>query len=81
MDTKSEIESLRAQITAQALIIETLLEACIAADLLTPGALLEKLEHAEDAPTAICVDPKYNGAFRAEVGGWADMVYEQHIRS
>lgn len=81
MNTKSEVESLRAQVTAQALIIETLLESCVTAGLLAPETLVEKLERFEDAPTAICADPQYNAAFRAEIGGWADMVYEQHMRS
>ena len=81
MDTKAEIEGLRAQITVQAVVIETLLEACFAAGLMKPETLVDKLERFEEAPTAICVDPKYNAAFKQEIGGWADMLYEQHMKS
>ncbi|QND84194.1 Uncharacterized protein ChrSV_1967 [Chromobacterium vaccinii] len=70
---------LQAQITAQNLMIEALLDAAIRAGQLDPRALADKLEQFVSAPKASCANPGEIAAVTIEVDAWADMVHEHYL--
>ncbi|MEN3809462.1 hypothetical protein ABH309_06010 [Chromobacterium piscinae] len=70
---------LQAQITAQNLMIEALLEAAIRAGQLDPRALLDKLEQFVSAPKASFVNRNAIAAVMGEVGAWADMISGRYL--
>lgn len=76
----TELETrLQAQITAQNLMIEALLDAAIRAGQLDPRALVDKLEQFVSAPKASVANPDEIAAVIVEVDAWADMVHEHYL--
>ncbi|MCG8991470.1 hypothetical protein LH427_04825 [Laribacter hongkongensis] len=67
---------LQAQITAQNLVIEALLEAAIKVGLLDARQLVERLEQYVEAPKADGVEPETVALLAGEVNAWADMVFD-----
>ncbi|MBW7567059.1 hypothetical protein KIF53_13385 [Chromobacterium subtsugae] len=70
---------LQAQITAQNLMIEALLEAAIQAGQLDPSALVGKLEQFVSAPKASVTNPGEIAAVMGEVDAWADMISGRYL--
>jgi hypothetical protein len=65
---------LQAQITAQNLIIEALLDACVGAGILDGGKLVARLGRYVEAPRAEWVPDGVADTVDREVRAWADMV-------
>ncbi|MCD4501113.1 hypothetical protein [Chromobacterium vaccinii] len=70
---------LQAQITAQNLIIEALLNAVIRAGQLDPRALVDTLEQFVSAPKASAANPGEIAAVIGEVDAWADMISDRYL--
>lgn len=70
---------LQAQITAQNLMIEALLQAAIQAGQLDPRALVEKLEKFVSAPKASFANRAEIAAVEGEVNAWADMISGRYL--
>lgn len=67
---------LQARITAQALVIEALLDAVVKARLVEPSELVERLDTFAQAPKSEALNPSAVEAVNLEVGAWADMVFD-----
>ncbi|NLR73556.1 hypothetical protein [Leeia aquatica] len=75
----SDLENrLQAQLTAQALLIETLLDTMVSTGQLDPQALVWRLEQYLAAPKARFADPTAALAVSSEVEAWADMAYDRY---
>lgn len=70
---------LQAQITAQNLMIEALLDAAIRSGQLDPRALVDKLEQFVSAPKASVAGPGEIAAVTSEVDAWADMISGRYL--
>ncbi|UTH73953.1 hypothetical protein [Chromobacterium sp. IIBBL 290-4] len=70
---------LQAQITAQNLMIEALLDAAIRTGQLDPRALVDRLEKFVSAPKASVANPGEIAAVIVEVDAWADMISDRYL--
>ncbi|MBP4049205.1 hypothetical protein J9978_06800 [Chromobacterium violaceum] len=70
---------LQAQITAQNLMIEALLDAAIRSGQLDPRALVDKLEKFVSAPKASFANRAEIAAVEGEVNAWADMISGRYL--
>ncbi|AVG15363.1 hypothetical protein CFN79_05520 [Chromobacterium vaccinii] len=70
---------LQAQITAQNLIIEALLDAVVKSGQLDPRELVTRLEQYVAAPKAVVADPEAVSAVTEEVDAWADMISGRYL--
>lgn len=69
-------KQLQAQITAQSLMIEALLETTLQAGALDVRRLVERLERYVEAPKAEGIDPGTAALLAGEVNAWADMIFD-----
>ncbi|WP_205467596.1 hypothetical protein [Chromobacterium alkanivorans] len=69
-------QRLQAQITAQNLVIEMLLDATFKAGVLDAQQLVDRLEQYVAAPKAAGLEPGAVAALTDEVDAWADMVFD-----
>nr|WP_152513156.1 hypothetical protein [Pseudomonas sp. P818] len=73
-----DVEQLRAQVEAQACVINHLLVACMRHGIIEPQALADECRARRTGPTSIAADPRARRLLLKELDAWATLIIDQH---
>lgn len=73
-----DVEQLRAQVEAQACVINHLLVACMRHGIIAPQVLADECRARRAGPTFIAADPRAGRLLLKELDAWLTLIIDQH---